>query len=648
MFFMRTADLPQALEAWARQYSVFAPQGAPGNVHLAPYAASPFSRTTDLDHYVNTVMSPKTFLFKEREPLFTWEDGEKMFVASTTHLSQPVNGVCTDGTLLFGVRPCDAYGFAYMDRFFLGEYQDINFSLRRRKLFVVALNCTQPGSGCFCSAFGDESGPFANSGYDLLLTPDGDRYWVEYGTEKGKWLLTHIAPLVHQDYEHEGPARKEAILAEVKTRFVRRPDFGRLKTALAAGFDHPLWERMAPGCISCTGCTRVCPTCTCFTTDEERLTERSGTRVRHWDSCQATSFTRNAEWHNPRSHAGAVRYRIYDKLTYIEERFGMKGCTGCGRCSATCPAAIDIVKVAEELMAECPANAPEPQPSRVHFDRQERLFDPQLYTPHLAQILAINDEAPSIRRFTLRFTEKPNQGRPALRGQFYMLTDFGVGEIAISIPFSDRVRDEFSFYIKKVGKVTRSLFSKKPGDVLGLRGPFGVPLPYETLKGRDLVVVGSGVGHAPVRATLIRAIENKHEFGQIVIIASALSYQGLILKDDLKEWASIPGVRVIYALSKPTDEVTAHVGYINDLLPDLGLDWNNASAIVCASARRIKAVAKDLMRLGMKPSDIYTALETNMRCGVGKCGHCKVGAHYMCVDGPVFTYEEMLQLPPEF
>ena len=156
------------------------------------------------------------------------------------------------------------------------------------------------------------------------------------------------------------------------------------------------------------------------------------------------------------------------------------------------------------------------------------------------------------------------------------------------------------------------------------------------------------MGHAPVRATLVRAIENKLDFGRIAIMASASTYDGLLLKDDLREWAKVPGVEVHYSLSKPTDQVDAHIGYINDLLPGLGLDWRNTSAIICASARRIKAVARDLMQLGMKPSDIYTALETNMHCGIGKCGHCKVGSHYMCVDGPVFTYEEMLQLPPEF
>ena len=156
------------------------------------------------------------------------------------------------------------------------------------------------------------------------------------------------------------------------------------------------------------------------------------------------------------------------------------------------------------------------------------------------------------------------------------------------------------------------------------------------------------MGHAPVRATLVRAIENKLDFGRIAIMASASTYDGLLLRDDLREWAKVPGVEVHYSLSKPTDQVDAHIGYINDLLPGLGLDWKNTSAIICASARRIKAVARDLMQLGMKPSDIYTALETNMHCGIGKCGHCKVGSHYMCVDGPVFTYEEMLQLPPGF
>lgn len=229
-----------------------------------------------------------------------------------------------------------------------------------------------------------------------------------------------------------------------------------------------------------------------------------------------------------------------------------------------------------------------------------------------------------------------------------MLTVFGAGEIAISVPFSDRVKDAFTFYVKKVGKVTTAMHNLKVGDMMGLRGPFGVPLPYETLKGRDLLVVGSGVGHAPVRATLVRAIENKPDFGRIAIMASASTYDGCCSRTTCANGRKSPASRC------------------TTRSPSLRIRWmrTSATSTTCCPAsastgetpRRSSAPPPaasrpspgDLMQLGMKPSDIYTALETNMHCGIGKCGHCKVGSHYMCVDGPVFTYEEMLQLPPEF
>ena len=96
--------------------------------------------------------------------------------------------------------------------------------------------------------------------------------------------------------------------------FRRTLDTSTVRQVLAAHFKDEEWDAIASSCIACTGCTRVCPTCTCFTTEEEQDTPHSGTRVRVWDSCQSVSFTRNAEFHNPRSKTSAVRYRIYDKL----------------------------------------------------------------------------------------------------------------------------------------------------------------------------------------------------------------------------------------------------------------------------------------------------------------------------------------------
>lgn len=271
-----------------------------------------------------------------------------------------------------------------------------------------------------------------------------------------------------------------------------------------------------------------------------------------------------------------------------------------------------------------------------------------IYLPQIAVIVDIIEETRNIKTFIMQYEDKSLHDKIKPNGQFYEITVFGVGEIAISIPFSPSLKDRFQFSIKKTGKVTNAIHNMKIGDKVGLRGPFGKGFPYGKFKNRDVIIVGSGVGLAPVRTMIVQILENRKDFGKVVIIGSALSYKDLIYKNDLISWSKEENVKVLYALSNPTTDVKAHVGYINDLLPDLGLDWENTSAIVCASPRRIKAVSKDLMKLGMKSTDIYTSLETHMRCGIGKCGHCKVGSKYMCIDGPVFNYEEMLELPPEF
>lgn len=272
----------------------------------------------------------------------------------------------------------------------------------------------------------------------------------------------------------------------------------------------------------------------------------------------------------------------------------------------------------------------------------------EVYTPQIAVITDIIEETKNIKRFFMEYEDKTLHENFKFSGQFFEITVFGVGEIAISIPFSPATKDKFDFCIKKAGKVTKAIHEMKVGDKVGLRGPFGKGFEDENFKGRDVIIVGSGVGLAPVRTMIVRILENRQDYGRVVVIGSALSYEDLVYKEDLIQWSNIEGVQVFYALSNPTDKVNAHVGYINDLLPDLGLNWENTSAIICASPRRIKAVAKDLINLGMNGTDIYTSLETHMRCGIGKCGHCKVGSKYMCIDGPVFNYEEMLALPPEF
>ncbi len=622
VFLLAYDDVDNALAIFEQAYNVYNVQGSAEDAYLGQYGASP---TLWHDEYSVLSMPPKSFVFPQRESLFSWEGQEKVFVKDALLFDEDWQGGALHSnkkmsvlkgekdlksdTLLFGVRPCDAYGLSYTQQFFSQEYYDMNYARREKHLHVVAINCLQPAKQCFCHAL--NTGPFLNTekgfgrcGCDLELTPAEEGYMVEIHSEKGQWLLTLIGDLVHIIHDHDVLELKDKILKDSKENFAENLDFSTLKQALALGFEHELWQRIAPSCISCTGCTRVCPTCTCYTTREKSSGDNGGKRIRSWDSCQSQSFTRNAGWHNPRDTVAMVRYRIYDKFQYIEDRFGKKGCTGCGRCNTSCPANINIVQIAKELMQsyedglKTPELAPKPKPPiSIPFVDHRRSFDTQLYVPKAVELIDIQDEAENIKRFTVRYTDKKCHGRPALRGQFFMITDFGVGEIAISVPFSDKEEENFSFFIKKVGKVTSSLFEKKIGDVIGLRGPYGVPFPYEKFVGRTLLVIGSGVGYAPVRAPLIRALENRKDFKNIIMIASAMSYEELMLKDELKAWSKLENVHVYYALAKASPNIDAHVGYINDLLPGLvenpGLDWSTTSVIICASIRRIRAVAND-------------------------------------------------------
>jgi NAD(P)H-flavin reductase/ferredoxin len=644
LYTLKKDDLMELLNTWSKaSFEVYAPKQNDGQVMLLPYEGDELC----LD-YINFSFPVKEFLFKQKEKLFNWDSRSGAVDAHDGETSLKSQNI------LFGIRPCDAYGIAYTDKFFLEGYVDEIYKRNRETTWIIAVNCIKVGEDCFCDSMG--TGPFATLGYDILFTPIQNEYLIEVGSVKGEQLIA-ISKKLFTSFDDKLLQDKNILKDDVIKKFKTKIEVNNIPKVLQDNFNDPLWDQLSKECVLCTGCTNLCPTCTCFNVVEEILNSNSGCRVRCYDSCQSDSFTRNAGEHNPRNPISRVRYRLFDKFKYIEEKFSMKGCSGCGRCIAVCPAAINVVSVINELG------------ERRTNDESNRLIQTKVtldslhensvishpkdtcensYTPKIAIITNIIQETKSIKRFFLQYEDKSLHENFKLSGQFFEITVFGVGEIAISIPFSPSQNKFFDFCIKNAGKVTSVMHKMNIGDKVGLRGPFGKGFPFEELKGRDILVIGSGVGIAPVRTFITHAIENIDEFGKIVIIGSALSYENLIYKEDLITWSNTKGVSVMYALNTPTTKVNAHVGYINDLLPDLTLSFKSTSAIICASPKRIKTLAVDLIKLGMKGNDIYTSLETHMRCGIGKCGHCKVGNKYMCVDGPVFNYEEMLTLPPEF
>lgn len=639
LYTLKKADLDTVLALWNQQVPVFIPTGKGRDINLIPLEEG--ERTED---YINLTMPVKEMIFEQKEKLFSWQRTEEG--VQVTNLA----GHHAGDRIFFGVRACDTYGVAYTDRFYLKEFLDPNYQSRRSKVTIVAVNCLRAGEHCFCTSIG--TGVFSTQGHDLALTPLEDQYLVEASTDKGHGLIEGAA-------EYFTPAdpglleNKETLRQQVAESFPLKMDLTNLWDDMARTFDADFWVDEANACIGCTGCTNVCPTCTCFNVVEENQDADHGERVRYWDSCQSDHFTRNAEHHNPRNALSRVRYRIYDKLKYIEERFGYKGCSGCGRCTDVCPtyiSIIDIIHATQKAARENPVEPAVHQTTQIRHEIMDREVNVRrgLYAPDVATITRMKQETPEIKRVFMKYNDPELQENFEYKGQFFQVTIFGEGEVPLSIPFGPDEVDEFVFDFKNVGTVTKTLYHMKEGDQVGLRGPYGKAYPYESLKGRNLIFVGSGVAMAPLRMVLDPVIKNRTEFGRIAIMGSALHYEKLIYKDEMKAWSEMEGVEVHYAFKDPTDQVEAHIGYVNDLLPGLNMEWENTTALVCASPRRIKKVAKDLMDLGMKPKDILVTLETHMRCGAGKCGHCKVGSHYMCVDGPVFTYEEMMALPPEY
>lgn len=341
MYLIKKNNLKDLLKKWSADFEVFAPQVNEGQVMLLPFEENSFTM-----EYVNFPFPVKEYIFKQREVMFNWKSAGGDIIVKTPE------AVDSHKRVYFGLRPCDVYGISYMDKFFMEGYNDRFYEKDRNKAFIASVNCIEPGEDCFCSSTG--TGPFAEAGYDVLFTPIEDSYVIEVGSKKGEELIAAAGELL-VEYNEDIAKRKNLIKKDVLDKFKTKINTDNPAKVLEENYNNPIWKQISKDCVSCTGCTSMCPTCTCFNMVEEKTGENSGSRIRYWDSCQSDSFTRNAGEHNPRNREARVKYRIYDKFKYIEDKFKYKGCTGCGRCTNVCPASIDIVEIINTL-AECSFN----------------------------------------------------------------------------------------------------------------------------------------------------------------------------------------------------------------------------------------------------------------------------------------------------
>lgn len=270
--------------------------------------------------------------------------------------------------------------------------------------------------------------------------------------------------------------------------------------------------------------------------------------------------------------------------------------------------------------------------------------------PFLGKLVEVNDLANEIKLLKVALL---NGGGKAFEnyqpGQFAFLSAFGIGEAPFGIANTPLRGKELEFAINRLGSVTTALHELGVGDVVGVRGPLGNWFPMETFKGKHLIVLGGGIGGAPLRPVIQSVLDERDDYGRLTILWAARHPSLLVFTNEYDEWRKAPDTELHLTVDQPDVLWDHNVGLITELLERVSPSPDNAVAIICGPPIMIHFVNKLLVeKLGFTPEQNYVTLEARMHCGIGKCGRCNLGDKLICVDGPVFTMAQVGSLLESF
>jgi len=268
-------------------------------------------------------------------------------------------------------------------------------------------------------------------------------------------------------------------------------------------------------------------------------------------------------------------------------------------------------------------------------------LDPMVPPP--CAVRQVVKETPDTFTLTLD-SPRETQRNGFLPGQFSMLWVFGVGELPISISGDPAQPDRLTYTVRSVGQATHALVSEKVGGSIGVRGPFGTGWPLEAAHGRDVIVVAGGIGLAPLRPVIYHILRHRRQYGRLVLLYGARSPHDLLYRKELASWARQPETQALITVDYGGIAWHGHVGVVTTLFKFARLQPSRSVAMVCGPEIMMRFVTRELQNCGLKRDDIYLSLERNMKCGIGLCGHCQYGPHFICKDGPVFCYESVRPL----
>ncbi len=229
-------------------------------------------------------------------------------------------------------------------------------------------------------------------------------------------------------------------------------------------------------------------------------------------------------------------------------------------------------------------------------------------------------------------------------GQFNMLYVFGVGEIPISISGDPNDPGRLVHTTRAVGTVTKVMDKLKLGDQLGVRGPYGTSWPVAEAAGHDVVIVTGGIGLAPLRPAMYELLSHREKFGSVVLLYGARTPEDILYKREVKKWRSEFDLNVHVTVDRAAGGWRGNVGVVTAMVPKAPFDPYHTIALVCGPEIMIRFTVMELRKRGVPDDKIYVSMERNMKCGIGLCGHCQVGANFVCKDGPVFRYDRIKNL----
>jgi sulfhydrogenase subunit gamma (sulfur reductase) len=277
--------------------------------------------------------------------------------------------------------------------------------------------------------------------------------------------------------------------------------------------------------------------------------------------------------------------------------------------------------------------------------------NPWLPVPVRVDKVLIENDARDLKTFELSFTNDADRKAFSFTpGQFGFISLSGVGEAPFGIasaPHEDRIW----YTVKKAGVFTTALHEIDQGAVIGMRGPYGNWYPFDLMKGRDVVIVSGGFSFTTLHSTIVHMLrpELRKDFGKLTVVYGARSPGELMYKDELRAWEESPDLELTLCVDRldgadwPKTE-----GLVPNVLKQVAPSAANAVALVCGPPIMIRFTHPKLKELGFAPDRVFLSLENRMKCGIGKCGRCNIGEKYVCKDGPVFSYEQLLSLPADY